>query len=84
MKTVTIYSTPFCPFCKALKNFLMEKGVPFKDKNVLESEELLEEMKKYSDGSTSVPVVVFNKDQSDQEVQIGYDQQKISQALTIS
>jgi len=81
MKTVTIYSTPTCAFCKALKAFLDEKGVAYTDKDVSTSDEALEEMQKYSGGSMSVPVTVYNKDLDDQEVEIGFDQDKVSATL---
>lgn len=31
MKTVTIYSTDWCPYCIAAKRFLDAKGVPWKE-----------------------------------------------------
>jgi glutaredoxin 3 len=31
MKTVTIYSTDWCPYCKAAKSFLTQKGVPYEE-----------------------------------------------------
>jgi len=31
MKTVTIYSTNWCPYCIAAKRFLDQKGVPWED-----------------------------------------------------
>ncbi|PIT86096.1 MAG: NrdH-redoxin, partial [Candidatus Magasanikbacteria bacterium CG10_big_fil_rev_8_21_14_0_10_43_6] len=29
--TVTVYSTPTCPFCHKAKDYLKEKGVAFED-----------------------------------------------------
>ena len=83
MKTVTIYTTPTCPFCKRLKEFLDNKGVEYENRDVLDNETNLEEMKKYSGGAMTVPVIILNKDQEDQEMQIGFDLEKISDALGI-
>jgi len=33
-KKVRIYSTPTCPYCKMVKEFLTEKGVKFEDVDV--------------------------------------------------
>ena len=83
MKTITIYTTPTCPFCKRLKEFLDSKNIEYENKDVMADEKNLEEMQKYADGAMTVPVIVFNKDKEDQEVQIGFDLEKISAALGI-
>ena len=31
MKSATIYSTDWCPYCKNAKTFLTQKGVPWKE-----------------------------------------------------
>jgi glutaredoxin 3 len=31
MRTVTIYSTTWCPYCNAAKRFLTQKGVPWEE-----------------------------------------------------
>ena len=83
MKTVTIFSTPTCGFCKALKQFLDENQVQYTDLDVTTDETALKEMQEVSDGGLSVPVIVFNKGEADQEVQIGYEVDKVKASLNL-
>ena len=80
--TVEIYSTPACGFCKALKEFLDENDIEYKDYNVAEESEKLDEMTEMTDQS-GVPVVLFNRSQENEEVIIGFDQARISELLSI-
>lgn len=84
MKTVTIYSTPTCGFCKMLKAFLESKSIPYTDHNVADDEKAAAEMQQLVPGNMSVPVIVFNKGEKDQEIQLGYDQEKVKKPLGIS
>jgi len=34
MSNITVYTTSTCPFCDMMKNFLDEKGFPYKEVNV--------------------------------------------------
>lgn len=81
MKTIDIYSTPTCGFCKQLKAFLDEQKIPFTDHNVVEDEAASQEMQRITDGGTSVPVIVFNQGQPDQEFQIGYNPEQVKVTL---
>mgnify|MGYP001606405893 CR=1 FL=1 len=83
MKTITIYSTPTCGFCQQLKAFLKENAIPFTDHNVAEDEAAREEMQKITDGGSSVPVIVFNQGQTDEEIQVGYDPEKVQKTLSL-
>lgn len=83
MRTITIYSTPTCPYCKALKQFLDGQSIAYTDIDVSANEAQRDEMQKLS-GGLSVPVVVFDKGTGTQEVQVGFDQSKVKQALGLS
>lgn len=83
MKTITIYSTPTCGFCKMLKAFLQSQSIPYADKDVTVDQKALAEMQELAPGSMSVPLIVFNKGELDQEIQIGYDQEKVEKVLGI-
>lgn len=48
MTKVIVYSTPHCPYCKMVENFLKEKGVEFLEKDVSEDSEVAKEMVKKS------------------------------------
>jgi len=80
MRSIDIYSTPTCPFCKALKAFLDEKGISYTDYDVSADEAKREEMQAIS-GSLSVPVVVFDKGKDSQEFQVGFDKGEVKKAL---
>lgn len=53
---VKVYSTPGCPYCFTLKEFLKEKGIEFEDINVLEDENAKEYMIEKSK-QMGIPVV---------------------------
>jgi glutaredoxin-like YruB-family protein len=74
---VKVYSTPTCPYCVTLKEFLKEKGIDFEDIDVSQNREELENMIKKS-GQMGVPVVEI-----DNEVVVGFDREKIIQLLKI-
>lgn len=72
MKTVDIYTTPQCPFCKQLKIVLDKKGISYTAHDVASDEAALNEMQTLTNGVMSVPVTVLDKGQKDQKVVIGY------------
>lgn len=67
-----------------LKAFLQSQSIPYADRDVTVDNKALEEMQQLVPGNMSVPVVVFNKGEPDQEIQIGYDQTKVEKALGLS
>jgi len=74
---VKVFSTPTCPYCFTLKEFLKKNNIEFKDVDVSKDEKALEEMVKKS-GQMGVPVVEI-----DGEIVIGFDKEKISELLNI-
>lgn len=74
-KNVKVYSTPSCPWCRKAKEYLVEKGVQFTDFNVSEDRSKLQEMVELT-GQRGVPVIIIDNEQI-----VGFDQQKIDQAL---
>ncbi len=57
MPPVTIYTTPYCPYCMRAKNFLKRKGVRFDEIDVSESVALREAMIERSLGRYTVPQI---------------------------
>lgn len=83
MKTITIYTTPTCGFCKALKQFLKDHQVTYSEHDVTTDEQALSEMQSLSGGGMQVPFIVFNKSLPDQSIQTGFDAGKVSKALSL-
>lgn len=75
---VRLFSTPACPYCVALKNYLKEKNIEFEDINVAENLEAQKEMIEKS-GQYSVPVIEINN-----EIVVGFNQDLIKQLLKIN
>lgn len=76
-KKIKIYSTPICPFCVTLKEFLKKRGFEFEEIDVVEDEKAKEEMIEKS-GQSGVPVF-----EADGEVVVGFDREKICKILNI-
>jgi glutaredoxin 3 len=72
---IRVFSTPTCPYCVVLKNFLKENGFEYEDIDVSQSEEAQTEMIEKT-GQMGVPVTDI-----DGEWIIGFDQVKIKELL---
>lgn len=77
MPKVRVFSTPSCPYCVTLKQFLEKYNIEFEDIDVSQNKTALDEMVKKS-GQMGVPVVDI-----DGKFIIGFDKEKISQLLKI-
>ena len=76
MRTVDLYTTPQCGFCKQLKALLQQEGITYAEHDVTRSDALLAEMQVLSGGALSVPVVVVAKGKEEQAVAIGFEEAK--------
>lgn len=74
---VKVFSTPACPYCVTLKQFLKDREIDFEDIDVSKDKAALEEMVKKS-GQMGVPVLDI-----DGQIVVGFDKEKISQLLKI-
>ena len=68
---VKVYSTPTCPYCRMVKEYLSSKGIAYENIDVSSNPAMAEEMVNIS-GQMGVPVVVFGE-----TVIIGFDKQRI-------
>lgn len=57
MRTVEIYTTPYCPYCVAAKRLLAKKGVSFQEIDVSRDGGLREAMTKRAGGRRTVPQI---------------------------
>ncbi len=77
MAEIRVFSTPTCPYCVTLKEFLKENNFDFEDIDVSQNKAALDEMIKKT-GQTGVPVVEI-----DGQIIIGFDREKIVKLLNI-
>ncbi|MHA1852449.1 MAG: glutaredoxin family protein [Candidatus Heimdallarchaeaceae archaeon] len=77
MAKVKVYSTPACPWCVRVKDFLKEHNIEFDDINVAEDKEAAMEMIRKS-GQMGVPVVEVGD-----EIIVGFDEEKLRKVLNI-
>ena len=76
-KKVTIYSTPTCPYCIKVKEFLKENNIAYENIDVSTNQEKAQEMIDKS-GQMGVPVLDI-----DGELILGFDKEAIKKALNI-
>jgi len=77
MPKVRVFSTPPCPYCRTLKEFLKDHQIEFEDIDVSKDASAREAMVKGS-GQIGVPVVAI-----DDEFIVGFDRAKIVKLLNI-
>lgn len=75
MPNVKVYSTPTCPWCHKLKDFLKEKKVEFEDIDVSKDQNAARELIEKS-GQMGVPVADI-----DGEIIVGFDEARISELI---
>lgn len=74
-RRVKVYSTPGCPYCRRVKDFLRQKNIEFEDINVAENEEAADMIAEKT-GQLGVPVT-----QVDEKFVVGDDTKKIEELL---
>lgn len=83
MTKVKIYSTTTCPFCKMEKEYLEEKGTAYEnifvDQQPDEAKRLIEES-----GQMGVPFTEITKDDGQVVKILGFDKNKLNEALGIT
>ena len=75
MKNVKVYSTPTCPWCIRIKQFLKENNIAFEDIDVSSNQQAAEEIIQKS-GQMGVPVLDIEG-----EIIVGFVKERIKQAL---
>ena len=81
-KKITVYSTPTCPFCHAVKDHLKSLGVGYTEYNVAEDEAKATEMFEKT-GQMGVPVTEIEYPDRKSEFVVGFDQAQLSYMLGI-
>ena len=75
MSKITVYSTPGCPYCIRLKDYLKQKGLDFTGIDVSVNQAELDKMVSIS-GQMGVPVIDV-----DGKILVGFDKEKIEKLL---
>jgi len=75
MKKVIIYTTSWCPFCDAAKEYFRKKGIEYEEKNVEKDIQAREEMIEKS-GQLGVPVIDIEG-----KIIVGFSPEEIEEAL---
>jgi len=77
MTSVKVYSTPTCPWCIKVKEFLTENKIKFEDLDVSKNENIAKESVEKS-GQMGVPVIDVNG-----KITVGFDEDKLKKDLNI-
>lgn len=75
--SVTVYSTPTCPYCHLTKEFLREHKIAFKDVDVAANSQAAQDMIRKS-GQAGVPVTDVNG-----QIIVGFDKAALKKALNL-
>ncbi|MEX2012332.1 MAG: glutaredoxin family protein [Patescibacteria group bacterium] len=78
VKSINIYSTHTCPFCKMTKHYLDEQGLKYGEIFVDDDEAKKSEMVNLS-GQMGTPVVLVEYDDGEKRQFVGYDEAKLVQ-----
>lgn len=77
-KSVIIYTTRTCPFCKMTKQFFQDNNVQYEEKDVSEDVALQQEMISKT-GNFAVPVIDVGG-----EIVVGFQKEKLAQLLGLA
>lgn len=73
---IAVYTTPTCPYCHHVKDFLDERGVKYTEYDVSVDKAAADEMVRKS-GQMGVPVVIVGD-----QIIVGFDRARLEQLLT--
>src|SRR5918911_1163745 len=73
--SVTVYSTPTCPWCRRAEEFLSQRGVPYTKVDVSADPQAAQEMVRRS-GQQGVPVIAV-----DDQIVVGFDRPRLERLL---
>ncbi len=77
---ITVFTTTTCAYCPMVKKYLDSKGVTYAVVNLDEQPEKQKEVYEKS-GALTVPVTLIEREDSSEEVIIGFNLPKLSSAL---
>ncbi len=75
--SITLYSTPSCPYCKLVKEYLQEQKVAFTEVDVSQDNESIQKMVKLS-GQMGVPVIDVNG-----QIIVGWNKNALEEVIKV-
>ena len=75
MTEIEVYTTPTCPYCTKLKNWLEEENIDFEEFDLSKNKEKAQEIVKKT-GQRGVPQTLIKEDGGEKAV-VGYQPDKI-------
>jgi len=81
-KSITVYSTVVCPYCKMEKQWLEKHDIKYKNIFVDEDDDAASEMIKKSK-QMGVPVTVIVQEKGKEKVIVGFDKPELAKVLGI-
>jgi len=72
---VTVYTSPTCPYCTMVKEFLSQRGIDFQERDVSRDPSYAQELMN-STGQMGVPVTII-----DGQVVVGFDRGRLEQLI---
>lgn len=76
-KKVIVYSTPTCPYCNMVKEYLDDNNIEYENMDVSKDEKAAEDMVEKS-GQMGVPVIDARG-----QIIVGFDKEELSKALNL-
>ncbi|MDH4239563.1 MAG: PDZ domain-containing protein [Phycisphaerae bacterium] len=73
---VIVYTSPTCPYCTMVKDFLSQRGISFEERDVSRDSSYAQELVR-STGQMGVPVTIING-----QVVVGFDRGRLEQLTT--
>jgi len=73
---ITVFTSPSCPWCKVAKRYLAEKGLQFREVNVIANPKGRQEMVRMT-GQSGVPVIRVGE-----HAMVGWDEREFEKLLS--
>ena len=54
-----VFSTDWCPYCRILKRFLDERGIPYQELKIDSDADAMDEIMRLQNGGRTIPTVVY-------------------------
>lgn len=79
---ITIYTSPSCSHCQALKKWLQEKSLSFTEKDVIGNESNRDFIVQKTDQMEIPVIIITDQTGKKEQVVIGFDPDKLANAIS--